>query len=239
LPWDARLISTALISYEAALPPMGWPNWVLSNHDKPRIASRVGAEQAFVAAMLLLTLRGTITLYYGDELGMRDVAVPLYKVVDPRGLNMPDKNLGRDPARSPMQWDATLNAGFTSAEPWLPVDRLATKVNVAMQKNDPASLLSLHRRIIALRSREPALSRGEFVPVYADTQLLSFLRQHQNAPRFLIVLNLTHRPCYFKPGTDEYHGTIIICTAPELEGHVFEDGFALEGDQGMIVQLDE
>jgi alpha-glucosidase len=239
LPWDAREISTALISYEAALPPQGWPNWVLSNHDKPRIVSRVGSEQAFVAAMLLLTLRGTLTLYYGDEIGMRDVAVPFDEIVDPRGRNMPDRNLGRDPARSPMQWDTSTNSGFTSGRSWLPIDRLAPKVNVEVQKSDPLSLLTLHRRIIELRNSEASLSHGEFVPVYSDTQLISFVRHHPGATRFLIVLNLTHRPCYFKPSSAEYAGTIAICTAPELEGQNFNGVVALEADQGMIVRLDD
>src|SRR5690606_512157 len=169
LPWIPNEILSAVAAYEAALPPQGWPNWVLGNHDKVRIASRVGHEQAFVAAMLLLTLRGTITLYYGDEIGMRDAAIPVEAMVDPRGINMPDKNLGRDPHRTPMQWDASPNAGFSNATPWLPVDRLHTEVNVEQQIANPLSLLALHRRLIGLRQEQPAFTIGAFVPVYADT----------------------------------------------------------------------
>src|SRR5690606_5974371 len=76
LPWNAQDIATAIDQYEGALPGESWPNWVLSNHDRPRIASRVGEAQARIAAMLLLTLRGTPTLYYGDEIGMRDEPIP-------------------------------------------------------------------------------------------------------------------------------------------------------------------
>lgn len=237
LPWDAAEISTALIAYEAALPPQGWPNWVLSNHDKPRVASRVGFDQAFVAAVLLFTLRGTITLYYGDEIGMRDVNVPVDKMVDPRGLNMPDKNLGRDPQRTPMQWDGSPHGGFTAGTPWLPVDRLVRKRNVQAQRNDEDSLLALHRKLIRLRLAEAAFTKGDFVPVYADNQLVSYLRQAPSADTFLIVVNLTHRPCYFKPPTEEFTGTIAVCTARELEGQRFAGIVALEGDQGMIVRL--
>ena len=91
----------------SALPPGAWPNWVLGNHDSPRIASRVGPAQARVAAMLLLTLRGTPTLYYGDEIGMDDVPIP----PEPRAGSLarrtcPGCGCGRDPARTPMQWDA-------------------------------------------------------------------------------------------------------------------------------------
>lgn len=237
LPWDATEIATALMTYEAALPPQGWPNWVLSNHDKPRVASRVGWDQAFVAAMLLFTLRGTITLYYGDEIGMRDVNVPIERIVDPRGLNMPDKNLGRDPQRTPMQWDASAHGGFTSGKPWLPVDRLTASRNVESQRKDEDSLLALHRRLIRLRQSEAAFTRGDFLPVYADTQLISYLREAPDADRFLVVLNLTHRPCYFKPPTEEFTGTIELSTAREVEGQRFAGIVALEGDQGVVVRL--
>ena len=87
--WDARTIARLVDEYEAALPAGGWPNWVLSNHDRPRLASRVGAEQLRVAAMLLLTLRGTPTLYYGDEIGMQQVDIPLARLRDPFEKNVP------------------------------------------------------------------------------------------------------------------------------------------------------
>ena len=107
--------------YETALPAGGWPNWVLGNHDRPRIATRVGSAQARVAALLLLTLRGTPTLYYGDEFGMHNVAIPPDRVQDPLEKNVPGKGLGRDPCRTPMQWDDSAHAGFTTGEPWLPL----------------------------------------------------------------------------------------------------------------------
>ncbi len=111
-------------NYEALLPPGGWPNYVLGNHDQPRLASRIGAKQARVAAMLLLTLRGTPTLYYGDELGMEDVPIAPDQVKDPAEKNEPGKGRGRDPERSPMLWVNAPNAGFTAPEatPWLPLE---------------------------------------------------------------------------------------------------------------------
>ena len=107
LPWDARTIGAAVEAYEAALPANAWPNWVLGNHDQSRVATRLGAAQARVAAMLLLTLRGTPTLYYGDELGLPDATVPPERIVDVDG---------RDPERSPMPWtDSEPTAGFSAA----------------------------------------------------------------------------------------------------------------------------
>lgn len=238
LPWDSRLIASALIEYEAALPVQGWPNWVLSNHDKTRIASRVGFHQARVAAMLLLTLRGTPTIYYGDEIGMRDVSIPLEEILDPRGLNMANKNLTRDPCRTPMLWDQSPHAGFTQGKPWLRVDRHFRNVNVALQKDKRESVLSLHRRLIELREREAAFTAGEFVPVYADHQIISYIRETEGSPRFLVVLNLSHRPCYFRTNTEDFKGTIEVCTAHELEGHVVNGTINLEGDEGIVVRLE-
>jgi alpha-glucosidase len=106
-----------IAAYKAALQPTQWPNWVLGNHDQHRLASRIGLTQARVAAMLRLTLRGPPTLYYGDELGMRDVAIPPQLVHDPWEKRVPGMGLGRDPERTPMQWDSSLQAGFTTGTP--------------------------------------------------------------------------------------------------------------------------
>ncbi|MGL4284692.1 MAG: alpha-amylase family glycosyl hydrolase, partial [Eubacterium aggregans] len=146
LPWEARRIATAIDEYEGALPKEGWPNWVLGNHDQPRITSRVGLQQSKVAAMLLLTLRGTPTIYYGDELGMRDVPIPPEEVQDPQGLNMPGKNLSRDPARTPMVWDNSEGGGFTKATPWLRLGNNYKRVNVAAQKEEEGGHLQLYKR---------------------------------------------------------------------------------------------
>ena len=117
IPWNAQQIETLISRYEAALPSDGWPNWVLGNHDQHRLASRIGMAQARVAAMLLLTLRGTPTLYYGEELGMRDVTIPPERVQDPWEKNVPGLGLGRDPERTPMLWDSSLNAALAPGPP--------------------------------------------------------------------------------------------------------------------------
>ena len=145
--------------YEAALPPGGWPNWVLGNHDQPRIAARVGQAQARIAAMLLLTLRGTPTLYYGDEIGLGHVPIPPGRAQDPWERNEPGH--GRDPERTPMQWDDGQNAGFSAAEPWLPLSEDWPTRNVEGQRSDPASMLTLYRRLLALRRDHAALAVGE------------------------------------------------------------------------------
>jgi alpha-glucosidase len=117
-PWNARHIARLIDEYEAALPHGGWPNWVLGNHDRSRIASRIGREQIRVAAMLLLTLRGTPTIYYGEEIGMAQVSIPPERVQDPFEKNVP--GLGRDGCRTPMEWSSEPHAGFSTVDSWLP-----------------------------------------------------------------------------------------------------------------------
>jgi len=239
LPWQALQIASAIDQYEGALPENGWPNWVLSNHDQHRIASRVGTQQARVAAMLLLTLRGTPTIYYGDEIAMRNVAIPINEVVDPQGLNMPDKNLSRDPSRTPMQWDNSLHAGFTTGKPWLRLSKIFHRDNVEMQQHDVYSMLTLHRQLITLRANEPALAAGRYVPVFADNQMLAYIREAADADTFLIVLNLTHLPCYFRPPNFSFSGKVEISTIPESAGIQLSDTISLDGDEGLIIRLDK
>src|SRR4029077_20064530 len=121
------------------------------NHDRSRVASRIGPAQARVAAMLLMTLRGTPTIYQGEEIGMADVPIPTQCGRDPWEKNIPGLGLGRDPERTPMQWDAGENAGFTNSDPWLPLANDYRDHNVTAQRARTRSMLSLYRALIALR----------------------------------------------------------------------------------------
>ena len=159
--WTAPALHRLIGEYEAALPAGAWPNWVLGNHDKPRIAARVGGPQARVAAVLLLTLRGTPTLYQGDELGLTGEPIPADRIRDPQALREPGVAFNRDEVRQPMPWDGSPHAGFSTAEPWLPLPGDWPTRNVAGEGDDPASMLSLHRRLLALRRAHPALAVGD------------------------------------------------------------------------------
>jgi alpha-glucosidase len=234
LPWSARPIAAAIDAYEAALPPGGWPNWVLGNHDNPRIASRIGAAQARVAAMLLLTLRGTPTVYYGDELGMHDVDIPQELVQDPQGKNIP--GFSRDPERTPMQWDASLNAGFTAGTPWLPLAGDYSASNVAAKRDDPRSTLTLHRRLIELRRAESALHVGSYVPVAATGDLLAYIREG-GGRRFLVALNLGGQAATLAVGSLG-SGRITLSTHLDRAGEPVNGDLALRSDEGVIVALD-
>ncbi|HEX6292218.1 MAG TPA: alpha-amylase family glycosyl hydrolase [Herpetosiphonaceae bacterium] len=236
-PWSARQIAALIATYEAALPPGGWPNWVLGNHDQHRIASRIGARQARVAAMLLLTLRGTPTLYYGDEIGMRDVEIPPDRVHDPFEKNVPGQGFGRDPERTPMQWDDSASAGFTTGTPWLPIGADYTHVNVTREADDPTSMLTLYRRLIALRRAEDALAVGAYEPLPASGDRLAYVRRH-GARRLLVALNLggqQHRIDLTTIGP----GRVLLSTHLDRDDEALHDELLLRGDEGVIVELYE
>ena len=233
LPWDANRIYATITEYEASLPAHGWPNWVLGNHDKERIASRIGLEQARIAAMLLLTLRGTPTMYYGDELGMRDVWIAPEAYQDPQGKNI---GVSRDPQRTPMQWDASPHAGFTKGEPWLPLPDDFEEVNVAVQREDERSMLSFYRRLIALRQSEEALMIGDYIPVGISDTVIAFIRENEGR-RFLVALNLGHAPGSLEPDHHEIQGRVIFGTNAKREGSTIKDRVVLKGDEGIVVEL--
>ena len=205
-PWHARALHRMVQDYEAALPPGGWPNWVLGNHDRPRIVTRVGGAQARVAAMLLLTMRGTPTIYYGDELGLADVAIPPDKVQDPRELREPGFGFGRDPVRTPMPWDASANAGFTTGEPWLPLNPDWPTRNVAAESGNPESMLSLYRDLLRLRRAHPALSIGSVRFIEAEGDVLAYERS-DGQDRVVVALNLGDKAHDVDLPTGEVLGT--------------------------------
>lgn len=188
--WCPETIARLIAEYEASLPEWGWPNWVFGNHDSPRIAARIGEAQARVAAVLLLTMRGTPTLYQGDELGIGTVEIRPDRVQDPREIRQPGLGLGRDPARTPMAWDAGANAGFSAGEPWLPLHSDWRERNVAAHEAEPASMLNLYRRLLSLRRAEPALTVGDKSRVKGEGGVLSFERCH-GADRVFVALNFS------------------------------------------------
>lgn len=192
-PWDAGVLRRTIAAYEASLPSWGWPNWVFGSHDAARIAARIGEAQARVAAMLLLTLRGTPTLYQGDEIGIGHVPIPPDRIRDPQHFRQPQLDIGRDRSRTPMPWSAAAFAGFSTSEPWLPLNPDWPTRNVAAQSDDPTSMLSLYRRLLALRRATPALTTGAMVLIDVPAGVLAYRRSADGEDR-TILLNLTDRP---------------------------------------------
>ncbi len=233
--WTAPSIADVVTRYEALLPPGAWPNYVLGNHDQPRLASRIGAKQARAAAMLLLTLRGTPTLYYGDELGMEDVPIAPEEVQDPAEKNEPGKGRGRDPERSPMLWVNAPNAGFTTpeAKPWLPLQQDWATENAAAQRGRPRSMLNLYRSLLALRREHPALYQGAIGDVAAEAAVLRYQRSHEGK-RFQVLLNLGGEPAV----TRCEPGRVVLTTLLDGEGAAVDGDVTVEGGEGLLIALD-
>ena len=188
--FEAAQLAPIVAETEALLPEHAWPAWTLGNHDVARFPTRWARGDpglARCALMLLLTLRGTPVLYYGDELAMPEAEIPLERMVDPVGLLDDPERPGRDGARTPMPWSDEPGGGFTAAgvEPWLPFGDLAA-LNVAAQRSDRASALNLTRDLIALRRAEEDLRAGAYAQVAAEEGLWAYRR----GDGFLVALNL-------------------------------------------------
>jgi len=236
VPWSAAAVRRAVDAMEAVLPAGAWPNWVLGNHDEDRVATRVGERAARAAMLLLLTLRGTPTIYYGDELGMPNVPIPVELAQDPWGKNVPGLGLGRDPERTPMQWDAGPNAGFTrpGVRPWLPLSPDAATRNVEVQSRRPDSMLALTRTLLALRRRHPALHRGSYRPVAgAPPGVFAYLREHEG-DRVLVLVNFEPRPARVAL---EGGGRVLASTEPGPTAPA-PGSYDLRADEGVILELD-
>jgi glycosidase len=228
-PWTARSLAKLITNYEATLPPGAWPNWVLGNHDRPRVATKRGQGQARVAAMLLLTLRGTPTLYYGEELGLSDVAIPSARVQDPRELGEPGLSLGRDPVRTPMPWDRSENAGFSTALPWLPINTDWPTRNVEWMSEEPHSILTLYGRLLAARRAHSALSIGDFALLNTEGDVLAYERRH-GAERLIVALNLGGRPHRLELPNRASEFRLLLSTV---------DDAPLTGDRALLLRSDE
>ena len=232
-PWRADAIAQVIREYEAALPPGAWPNWVLGNHDQARISSRVGAEQARVAAMLLLTLRGTPTMYYGEEIGMRNVRFSPQEIQDPAEKNEPGLGLGRDPERTPMPWDTSSSAGFSSTRPWLPLGSDHAVVNVETLSEQRTSTLNLYRALIGLRRANEALISGSLERITADGHVLRYERRNAEQS-FEIILNLGNA----REETMLGRGRVLISTYLDREHELVEERVSLRPSEGLIVRLE-
>jgi alpha-glucosidase len=232
-PWTAETLRETISAYQAALPIGAWPNWVLGNHDNSRLATRVGVQQAPVAAVLLLTLPGTLTIYYGEEIGMMDVPIPPNEVQDPAEKNQPGIGAGRDPERTPMLWNASESAGFTVGKPWLRVGAHYAGRDVASQERGADSLLKLYRSLIRLRANHTVLVSGSLNRIAAEGDLLRYERASE-AARYLILLNLGLTPIQ----TFTEPGRVLLSTDVAQDGREVNGLFELGDAQACIIELE-
>lgn len=235
--WQADKVRGIVDSLENVLPPGAWPNYVLGNHDETRLATRLGTQGARLAAMLLLTLRGTPTIYYGDEIGMTDVSIPPEEQQDPWGKRVP--GLGRDGCRTPMQWDDRPHAGFSppdSPRTWLPLNKDYHQNNVEAQLHQAASLLNLYRKLLSYRKSKPALQIGTYSPINGVNEDCFAFRRHQPTyPPLTIVLNFSDKELTLKLNGGGM-GLIVISTHLDREERVELTELHLRSYEGVIIE---
>jgi len=242
-PWEPHLLKKQIRRYFASLPDNAWPNWQLGNHDNHRAVSRIGRKQARVANMLLLTIKGTPITYYGEEIGMENGIIPLDKIQDPPAVNEPEHadEIGRDPERTPMQWDNTSSAGFTDSEvePWLPVGSNLDEISVQRQEDDPTSMLNLYRQLVELRSNNPALSVGDYSEVDLGVEDIFAYLRYDESTTFLIILNLgeIHHHLDFSSSLNQHTGQIMLNTTLDRNDEVLLNDMAVGSNEGIILQL--
>jgi alpha-glucosidase len=192
-PWNPAWILKKILSREEAFTQAGiWPTTVMSNHDLPRAAGRYTKgeddSQARIAMTLLLTLRGTPFIYYGEEIGMRDIHLRRNEILDPPGKRYWPIYKGRDGFRTPMQWNDGDHGGFSAARPWLPINPDFIDRNVATQRANPDSLFNFTKQLLALRKKTSALRHGEFVALDSGPNILAYLRT-TNEEVVLVAIN--------------------------------------------------
>ncbi len=205
---------------------------MLGNHDQPRIAARIGERQARIAAILLLTLRGTPTLYYGDEIGLGHVPIPPDRVRDPWELNEPGH--GRDPERTPMQWDDGPLAGFSTVEPWLPLSPDAATRNVEALQDASGSMLTLYRRLLTLRREHAALSTGSYRTVPTEPEEIFAYEREAEGRVLRVVLNFGDGP-HRLPLPEGTVWTVLLSSLAGRAGERVTGDLALAGAEGVIL----
>ncbi len=196
--WDARVFESRFKAYHERIPRNGWPCTVFSNHDQVRSYTRYGKgdiaeKRARVVAVLLMTMRGTPFLYYGEEIGMKNVRIPRSRIQDPVGKRYWPFNPGRDGERTPMQWNDGTHGGFSISEPWLPLADDVWEKNVSRQLRDSTSLLRFYMELIALRKKHTALRSGDLAFMDMHPDVLVY-RRSVDGESAIIVLNFSASP---------------------------------------------
>ncbi len=241
--WNAHSYYKTIKSWYDSIPQNGWPCNVLSNHDLFRSIDRIPwrthrEEKAKVAAALLLTMRGTPFIYYGEEIGMHNGNIRRRHIRDPLGKRYWPLFSGRDKARTPMQWDDQPNGGFTDGIPWMPVNRDIHSRNVKLQEGELKSLLTHYRKLIRVRRSSEAIQQGSWIPVMTGQDgILSYLRQTEYE-RILVILNFTGRQKRFSLQEHTY-GEVLYSTHRHSEEFIYFQEMQISGFEATICKVNE
>lgn len=231
--WTAPTVKKIIDDFQRDMQPEYTPVYCLGNHDQQRLASRIGEQQARMAALLLLTLPGVPVLYYGDELGMTDGDISPDQRQDP-AQGWTGSTSGRDPARTPMLWSNQPNAGFTSGQPWLPVNSDFASRNAELQRHDDYSSWHLYKRLLQLRKDLPALDTGSYQPLEVDNGDVYGFRRSLDDQKLTILLNFSDDEqtvvCPLEPGR------LLMTSVPEGEPIRHENRIRLRPYEAVLLE---
>jgi alpha-glucosidase len=245
--WTANSFQKVILEWEKTLGYKNWPNYTLSNHDQVRHITKYSKAnhtfpRAKIAAVMLLTLRGTPFLYYGEEIGMESDKIPKNKLCDPLGKRYWPLYSGRDNCRQPMCWNSTeQNFGFSKAEPWLPISKNGSFTNVDEELKNKTSLLTIYKKLIQVRKKEIVLRRGSLRVLFLNNdKILSYVRMYEKE-RILILLNFTPEETRFFSGDENLEverGKVLFSTHRKEESYFDLNIIALLPYEASIIKLE-
>lgn len=236
--WNADSLRSVIEKQERLTRGIGWPNYVLSNHDSPRIASKFGRENIRIAAMVLLMVRGTPTVYYGDELGMDDTEVPVERWTDPQAKK-DHSNFCRDYCRTPMQWNISKDAGFSTVDDktlWLPVADNYRQFNVEILEKNPRSILYLYRKLLWLRKKTPALHGGDYETLRLQPLNVYAFKRTSDTESYTVLINPTEDSQLVELG--DISGRVVLATGLDREESV-RGRVMVRAKEGLIIKNDK
>lgn len=239
-PFSAGAFRSCVEKWEQMLSDETWPAYALSNHDQIRAISRhdkrgQSNQRARILAMMFLTLRGTPFIYYGEEIGMKNLKLPKKLLKDPVGIKWYPLPVGRDGERTPMQWNSETGAGFSSGKSWMPIGPEVDSRNVAVQEKDPNSLLNFYKKMIWLRKNTPALQDGSFHSVLDGVPKDCFVYHRELKNQKLVVaLNFSERKQKIR--LNEATFEILISTDPKRKQDAKVSSLVLKPLEGCLLK---
>lgn len=238
--WRASAYYKVIKGYYESIPQMGWPCFFLSNHDIGRSVKRIKwafhqHSRAKLHAVLLLTLKGTPFIYYGDEIGMENTKILRHKIRDLYGKLFYPFYKGRDGARTPMQWNNTVYAGFSLHEPWLPVNENYLSVNVETESGEPYSIYSIYKKLIALKKQYHSLQSGEIKFLNkGNKNVLVYYRYLENE-KIVVLLNFGWNRKRIK--IKDIDQAVVIFSTQRRISSITEEKMVLEPHEGLVLRL--
>lgn len=237
LPWESAAWSVFLHKFHRALDahsPLCVASYAFGNHDQHRVVTRFGEPIARAAAVMLLSLPGMAFIYNGEEIGMKNGVIPTDMIQDPGARG----NAGRDPERTPLQWTAGKNAGFSTANTtWLPIDDNYKTRNIASESENPTSFLSLYRKLGALRNSSAAIHHGKFEVIDLATPHVLLYTRSEHQEQYFVLINFSKTARMVKLPAKLLPATLVVSSDAKTGLSVVDDTAKLRPNEAAIFKV--